>query len=396
MQSVKCSLRGGGNSRTVHQGLQVQGMDFEGRFCEARQCLGCGMVFFDPPSNDVLFRYYNAEYSVGGSSWYTVDADYARGKVEVRATRILDVAERFGFGPEHIYHEIGCAFGGTVHELNQRGIRTTGTDLSEAAIRAGQAYGNDAIGLGPDVDFLSSQQIRPHVVFGFHVFEHLPDPIEYLRALAACLARDAIVVLYVPNATTLLPLVDSYQQYPWFHYPAHLNLFSPGAAPCLAEMAGYALLHVETNTADMDPRRMAQVLGGGVDSNAMALIREHTLTRTFLHEELLMVLTPRDSPVAAKFADEITFATREAEANRRFETAVMDAARDASSPTPDIPLHPDDSAGNKGQATGNKRDDLGRRVEQLQTALVAIERSTSWRITAPLRRVARFCGIGRR
>jgi SAM-dependent methyltransferase len=317
------------------QNHEPQTVNFEELSHPARRCMDCGHVFFDPPPLDLLDRYYNGEYPAAAASWYNVEADYADAKVTSRADRILSIASGFGFArPEtkeiQLYHEIGCAFGGTVHELNRRGYPATGTELNAGAVAQGRARGNDAIAAEPDVDFLQRAGRQPNVVFGFHSFEHMPDPVGYLRDLAPCLASDSIVILFVPNAMALFPTAYGFMRYIWFGFPGHLNLFSAGSALCVARAAGYELLDVASHLSGLEPEATDHALNSRIETPVMARIRDHLVENGLMAEELILILTPAGSPAALRHRAELAATTRRCTANAAFEAAIRELGETAA------------------------------------------------------------------
>jgi SAM-dependent methyltransferase len=389
MSHETCSLLNGAAADRLYQSRIIQGTEFGGTFHAARHCLGCGRVFFDAPTEDVLAQYYNSSYvAEGAATWYNVDADYAFEKVSARSGEILGIAERFGFDSTHLYHEIGCAFGGTVHELNRRGYATTGTDLSQPAIADGRARGNPNIHAEPDIEFLTGHSIRPNVVYGYHVLEHMPDPLGYLRSLARILADESIVILFVPNAMALLPLSYGFDRYPWFYYPAHLNMFSPGSLTCLAEVCGYELLDLWTTASDIDPARTARVIAGAETTPVTELLRDRMMGAALLHEELAFVLTPAKSPLTRTYHNCVTVARHRSLSHRPFEVEVINRARSTALCHYDLPAQPavstepwveeeppvDDLAPRERDALRSLQDE----VQRLRQERDALSRAVAW------------------
>ncbi|MGE0417382.1 MAG: methyltransferase domain-containing protein [Acetobacteraceae bacterium] len=400
MSQKSCSFLNGASSELLFQNRVVQGTTFESTFHPARHCQDCGRIFFDVPNEDVLSRYYNSAYvTEGAQSWYNVEADYAPAKVTGRTDQVVDIAARFGFDNTHVFHEIGCAFGGTVFELNRRGYAATGTDLSQPAIDDGRARGNTNVFAEPDVAFLSGRSLRPHVVYGYHVLEHMPDPIGFLRSLSPLLAPDAIVILFVPNAMALLPWTYGFDRYPWFYYPAHLNMLSPGSLTCFARACGYELLDLWTATPDLDAGRTDRATLGHDANEVSRLMRDRMMQTALLQEELGFVLTPANSTVAAAFPDRISSAGQRSDSNRPFERELVRTARTSGLCRYDLPNPPEQAgpvkaskltkvqqsmpAGGGGLDTlsTSARDELLRlRQEnrQLRTERDALSRATAW------------------
>jgi len=394
---VGCIFDTPGAGVPLVQNHEQQTSFFEGSSYTARRCTDCGHVFFDPPSPDLLDRYYNGEYPDSATSWYSVEADYAHDKVRSRADRILSIASGFGFTrPEAkeatLYHEIGCAFGGTVHELNRRGYSATGTELNAGAVAQGRARGNDAISAEPDADFLRRVGRQPNVVFGFHVFEHMPDPVGYLRDLASCLASDSIVILFVPNAMALFPAAYGFMRYPWFAFPGHLNLFSAGSASCLARVAGYDLVDVASRTSKLEPAATDHALNSRVRTPVMARIRDHLVEGGLAAEELVLVLTPAASPTAARHPAKLTATAGLCAANAAYEAVIRKLGDTASLGDP-LTVRPDLAEMLKEcqlalKQRGEQLADALERANEAELLRHAIETSTVWRATKGVRLLA--------
>ncbi len=349
----------------------------------ARRCRDCGYVFFVPPPAEALADYYENEYATIAASWYAVDDDYATDKVTRGAQRVIDIAGKFGFGSSAIYHEIGCAFGGAVDELNRRNYPTTGTDLNTAAVAAGTARGNMAISSEDAAAFLRQTGRRPNVVYGYHVLEHMPDPAQSLIELKDYLAPDAIVILFVPNAMALYPAVYGYQKYIWFNFPAHLHLWSPSSGLCLARRAGYELLDVACKAWGLHPEATQRALSAD-DTPVAQRIRDHLIESGLAAEELVLVLTPEGSDTARKHEVDIAVTRRLCEINRKFEMELraLGATSWLGDPEPDPSPTREEN-----EFSGEDYEALRQRAEAAEAALQAIQSSTSWRATALPRRL---------
>lgn len=76
------------------------------------------------------------------------------------------------------------------------------------------------------------------VIFAFHVFEHLEDPLGHLTALSKRLAADGRIIIEVPNIDDALTGLFTCQEYVDFIFnPDHLFYFSRESLLWLAEQA---------------------------------------------------------------------------------------------------------------------------------------------------------------
>jgi hypothetical protein len=269
--------------------------------------------------------------------------------------------------------------------------------MNSGAISQGRARGNDAIAAVPDAEFLRHTGRRPNVVFGFHVLEHMTDPVHYLRELATCLAADSIVILFVPNALALFPAAYGFARYPWFSFPEHLNLFSPHSVSCLARHAGYALLEVSSACAGgLEPEMTGRLLAGRIKTPVMDAIRSHLIEAGLMGEELVFVLSPVGSPTAPRHSAEFDLASSRCATNAAFESAVRrcgEASGFVNSLALQVdPLEMRDLAECR-QILAERNADLARaleRIAQSERDRLQIETSTFWRATAVPRRLVNW------
>jgi SAM-dependent methyltransferase len=375
----------------------------------AKRCSSCAHVFFDAPSATLLSRYYREIYPKSAASWYNADADHAASKVTTRAGQVIEIAARFGFSRSHHFHEIGCAFGGTVHELRRLGHSVTGTELNADAIAQGRERGNDAIYAEDDLAFFKRSGVRPNIVYGYHVLEHMPDPVSYLSDLASLLATDSIVIMFVPNAMALFPTVCGFDRYTWFAYPEHINLFSPRSALCLAQSSGFDIASVTTFPEGLEPEATQRAMGHLVATPVTTAIRQHLVTTGLMDEVLVIVMTRTDSPIARRYRDALTDAKYRCLANETFECDIRgmgetSARVDPGPSSPEANRHTADLIravetliGNASSQATQSAHEVGlcrsarqaveARAEQAEQALRAIESSTFWRASALPRRI---------
>lgn len=315
----------------VQGGVRVT-RQFDGEPVPSSRCAGCGYLFFDAPSGAVLEQFYNETYPRSAAGWYNPEADYSPWKAKPRAERIARIAGRFGHSKSG-FHEIGCAYGGTVFELSRMGYETSGSDLNGTAVEIGAARGARLYQGDLSPDFFAEGG-KPGVLYSYHMIEHVPDPVQFLRRLAGVIHENGIAIFISPNALTPFPLVHNFRNYPWYGYPEHLHLFSPASIRCLARAAGFDLLHIASAPFQVIPYENDRVLHAIDQSPVASTIRDYVLSRAMLQEELEFVLTPAGSLTALRYADDIHDAAVACEASRPFETMISVASEAAPSVDP--------------------------------------------------------------
>jgi SAM-dependent methyltransferase len=264
------------------------GREYGGVFHQAKRCPCCAYVRFDEPTPEDLDRFYNDEYPKSSASWYNVETDYAPWKAEARSSRVVEIMSAFGFGQGATVHEFGCAFGGTVQALKDKGYLASGTELNRTAVQQGRARGNLDVHSESALDYLARQSKKAQVIYSYHALEHFTDPFAFLRDLREKMDPNGIVISFLPNSAALFPLVYGHCRYMWFGYPEHVHLFSPGAADSLASVTGFELLDLFTNEFGIEPEATSRALQQ--ETEGAQFLRQGPRDR--YGEELVIVMTP--------------------------------------------------------------------------------------------------------
>jgi SAM-dependent methyltransferase len=267
------------------------------------RCAECGYIFFDVPDLEFLKTYYQHEYPQSAVSWYNVENDYNPDRCRARSDLAISFALTFLGTDKVAYHESGCSFGGTVAALRDKGYDATGCELNKDAVAQGRARGNKWISDESDSEFLGRTKRRPNLIYSHHAVEHMPDPVGFLSGLKGLLDPLGVIFLTLPNAVSAVAMKRGFHGHPWFAYPDHLHLLSPRSLLCLAEKAGYQVVHVDTR---MAAATEADCLALGADPRE----REGRLSLTMIEQtlmgaELRVVLTPIDSEVARRSRTQI-------------------------------------------------------------------------------------------
>lgn len=204
-------------------------------------CPRCDLQLWSPPLPGDASWYdtsdhYLAMPIVDWLGWY-----HRRGlaKVPASARSLLD---------------IGCADGRFVHAAVARGVDAHGIDHSERLV----ALGNERYG-GDRLSTRSLQQIRAtgqtfDIVTLFEVTEHVPDPLDLLRAAWTVLTPGGTIIVSTPNRLGS-PRPPAELDRP----PHHLTRWSPDA---LRYALGEA--RFEVRSIDLSPGRVglqAELLG---------------------------------------------------------------------------------------------------------------------------------------
>jgi 2-polyprenyl-3-methyl-5-hydroxy-6-metoxy-1,4-benzoquinol methylase len=181
---------------------------------KAMACRACGLLFtYPPPPLEMLQRYYGSE-----GDWQSTHASKsakAQTKTKRGAPALLALLDRYFPATQprsgaRVF-DFGCGFGAWLNSFQDRGWITSGLEPST------------------DVAFIRHERLtsipsdaRFDLVIAWHVLEHLPRPLDTLRALAAALAPGGYCLVSVPRVDTLGVHADlSYILQPRAHIAAY-------------------------------------------------------------------------------------------------------------------------------------------------------------------------------
>jgi len=177
------------------------------------KCEECGCVFLkDSPAD--LGRYYKAEYNeIPSLDRLQQVAEKDRNKIEL----VLS------FSPRGRSLEVGPAFGVFAWQAKQAGLMV---DVIEMDTRCCE-YLRDTLGVNvtqSDNPPAAIKDLPPHDVIAiWHVLEHLPDPLAFLREAAENLLPGGTLVIAMPNPEAWQFGVMG-KRWPHLDAPRHLTL----------------------------------------------------------------------------------------------------------------------------------------------------------------------------
>jgi 2-polyprenyl-3-methyl-5-hydroxy-6-metoxy-1,4-benzoquinol methylase len=139
--------------------------------------------------------------------------------------------------------EIGCATGEFLTTAREAGYEVSGVDSS---VRFSEHLREQGI----DVDTGDFEQIAlPEtgfdIVAGFHLLEHIPEPLPFLDKVATLLSPNGLLFLITPNTASRTDQLFAWD-HPMFTEADHVCLYSPASVQRLLTAAGFELITMTT------------------------------------------------------------------------------------------------------------------------------------------------------
>ena len=282
----------------------------------ASRCPTCGYVCFPLPDPAEHKEYLTGPWAAASRSWRNPDADFADWRRAERADTIFRLVKPFGFDRRSSFHEVDCGFGGTVYEMQTRGVVASGGDIDKAAIVEGRSFGVTATkGLSESHEVPADGPVD--VMFSFYAIERQQDLRRHMAGLMEHLSEDGAIVVVTANGVSLNQLVYGTARHEWTDYPRRLHLLTPKSALCLAETVGLILLDISTrHTGVMEAARHAAMKPRG-DSAVARDVGDWALEQALLADELHLVFATKS--LAAVFPEHVAATHRKIETHAAFE-----------------------------------------------------------------------------
>ena len=264
-ERIPCSRCGGGEFTIAHSGkdwILNQPVTMQ-----VVRCNACGLHFTNPrPTLDRLGEYYPSEYAphqrdeADGEGrergWLreqvlrqAYGAPHRRpsglAQLTARSVMLIKPARSFGFGVtwrgEGKLLDFGCGAGKFLRRMHAVGWDVTGIDFSPSAVEAVKKSGLKALqGTLPHPE-LASEAFD--VITMRHSLEHVPAPLDVLRAARDLLRPGGQLVIQVPNYASWE--VDYFgDASPRLDLPRHLTHFTPDTLRGMLGAAGFKSIDV--------------------------------------------------------------------------------------------------------------------------------------------------------
>jgi SAM-dependent methyltransferase len=220
------------------------------------RCRACGLRFLEEfPAAGERHALYQGEYYDDRSG----DRFFAPLELFVRAFRRLRARQLIRHlpparekTPPNALLDVGCGRGLLLEELQARGWRVTGTQVSETARRACERRLGRGRALAGELPDLALERGAYRAVTFYHVLEHLPRPLDYLEEAGRLLHPDGLLVIEVPDASGPGARLLRGRDF-CLDYPHHLYFFTPATLKRMVERAGFEVAGVARYSLEYSP-----------------------------------------------------------------------------------------------------------------------------------------------
>ena len=193
-----------------------QGSDFEsladkdryGLYVPVVICRVCGLIQTNPRMSQTAYRsFYNDEYRklYEGHERPTDSFFFQQCERGEAILRFFETSRAFPRDVSRCFVlEVGCGAGGILASFKEKGCRVKGVDWGEDYVAFGREKFKLDLTVGGIHEAEHSLDAQPDIIIYSHVFEHLLDPREELRAVRRICAPHGAVYLEMPGVKDLM------------------------------------------------------------------------------------------------------------------------------------------------------------------------------------------------
>ena len=250
---TKCPVCGSRQFSWAFTAPTTRGLDQ--RQWSVSECKECGHQFMNPqPSWQELQPYYSGAYD----AFDPMSGSQAGDDLEIEQAKRSGKFRHIPVPTGKRLLDVGCGGGWFLRISKRLGAIEQGVEPSEYAANLAKQQGLNIFHgtLESYVEHVSAGT-RFDIITASHVLEHVPEPVETLRAMKRLLAQGGFAWIAVPNAS--YPICRALKgRWGSTDLPYHLMHFTPAS---IAEAGRRAGLKVQRQTTESIPRFVARSLG---------------------------------------------------------------------------------------------------------------------------------------
>ena len=249
------------------------------------RCIDCTMVFTNPIMLPKYLTEYYAALNTGQGIIVANESEFYT-EIYSKGLKLVSASKR---GKTLL--DVGCSTGFFLDIARSAGWDTFGIEPgleegAEASRRGHKVFGES-------VDQLSIAE-RFDAITLWDVFEHIPEPHQFLESISQLLAPDGILYMQIPNSSGLAPRI-LHERCNMFDGLEHCNLYNPQTIRQVLEANGFSVLAMESVISEMavlinyleyeDPYFGSQSLDGSL----LNVITEDEIHKNLLGYKLQLV-----------------------------------------------------------------------------------------------------------
>ena len=228
------------------------------------RCLACSFTFVWPqPEQIKLAENYSAEYY---EPWIGKQSRARQGMWKKRLSLLDSFAGRKGS-----LLDAGCGEGSFLTAAKKEGWQVTGTEISAFACEKAEQTGIKA--WRGQLQELGLKEKSFDAITAWHVLEHVPEPMAFLKEARRLVREDGVFILAVPNLDCL-PLRWAYRLFKGKRLvlfdpgnrELHLSFFSKQTITLALARAGFRVESVTADHGIIDPARSCVDMFAGLVS----------------------------------------------------------------------------------------------------------------------------------
>ena len=164
------------------------------------------------------------------------------------ATLYADIAyclEQYASGKRVL--DVGCGTGEFVSFLAEAGFDTAGIEPAAAAVEMAQAAGL-SVSQATLEEYAQDSTLTFDAITLLDVLEHVPDPVQALRAAEKLLAPGGCICVWVPNDFNVLQMAAQQKmgRSPWWvAIPDHINYFNNASLSKLFDQLNFEVIYTQ-------------------------------------------------------------------------------------------------------------------------------------------------------
>ena len=286
--------------------------------------------------------------------------------------------------------DLGCGRGEWLELLKEEGFDARGVDLDEGMLLACKELGLN-VQVGDAVDFLKElPEASQVIVSGFHLVEHIPfvDVQALVQEALRVLKPGGLLILETPNPENIVVGSSSF-----YLDPTHQRPIPPQLLAFLPDYYGYEKTKIVRLQESLElhstkPPRLLDVLNGASPDYSIVARKKGNAkilaaTKKAFSKEYGLTL----DNLAIRYDLEVESKMYKAEAIA-YEVEVKANQVEAKAYEVEVKANQAEAKAYEVEVKANQIElELKIKTTQLESALLAISKSTSWKITEPLRMV---------